>query len=310
MNTNNDMPRMLETAQTDSLSGKVTWSAEKSLWYLGNLCIALVGGILTFSLVNFSVFATLTVITLCLGHSLGTHRRLVHNSYQCPLWLEYIFVHLGILIGMAGPLGTLEQHDLRDWAQRKPECHPYLRHGKGFLHDGWWQLNCELRLDHPPKFKAEARVANDPLYQFMERYWMLMQLPWAIGLYLMGGLDWVIWGVCARVSVSLTGHWLIGHFAHNHGPKDWWVEGAAVQGHNIPFTGLITMGECWHNNHHAFPGSAKLGLFPGQSDPGWWVLVGLRKLGLVWDVITPEKLPARTEVKAIGHRHKRPAGIR
>lgn len=52
----------------------------------------------------------------------------------------------------------------------------------------------------------------------------------------------------------------------------------------MPWAGLVTFGEAWHDNHHAFPRSAKLGLLPGQPDPGWWVLRALERAGLVWDV--------------------------
>jgi stearoyl-CoA desaturase (delta-9 desaturase) len=75
------------------------------------------------------------------------------------------------------------------------------------------------------------------------------------------------------------------------------VSGAAVQGRNIRFTSLLTMGESWHNNHHAFPGSARLGLFAGEWDPGWWVLMVLRRLGLVWSVRLPAAMPARAELQ-------------
>jgi len=64
------------------------------------------------------------------------HRRLIHRSYDCPLWLERLFVYLGTLVGMAGPYGMIRQHDIRDWAQRKPRCHPYLAHRSGLLRDG------------------------------------------------------------------------------------------------------------------------------------------------------------------------------
>lgn len=125
---------------------------------------------------------------------------------------------------------------------------------------------------------------------------MLQQLPWAILFFAIGGWGWVCWGIASRVSVSIIGHWLIGYFAHNQGHRDWHVEGAAVQGHNIKWTALLTMGECWHNNHHAFPASAKLGLEQGQWDPGWWTLIALKKLGLVKDLVTPEKIQARDEL--------------
>ena len=100
-----------------------------------------------------------------------------------------------------------------------------------------------------------------------------------------------------RVAVCVTGHWLVGYFAHNGGVKHWQVEGAAVQGHNIPYLGLITMGECWHNNHHAFPGSAKLELHTYENDPGWWILCALQKIGLIWDIKLPINLPERPELR-------------
>lgn len=73
----------------------------------------------------------------------------------------------------------------------------------------------------------------------------------------------------------------------------WQVLGAGVQGHDVPIAALVSMGESWHNNHHAFPGSAKHGLHPAQPDPGWWLLLVLQRMGLVWDVNTPETLPVR-----------------
>jgi stearoyl-CoA desaturase (delta-9 desaturase) len=63
----------------------------------------------------------------------------------------------------------------------------------------------------------------------------------------------VIWGICLRVTVSVTGHWLVGHFAHRESGQSWIVEGAAAQGYDVAIAGLISMGESWHNNHHAFP---------------------------------------------------------
>lgn len=128
---------------------------------------------------------------------------------------------------------------------------------------------------------------------------MLQQLPWAVALFYVGGISWLIWGISARIAASITGHWLIGHFAHNAGDREWHVDGAAVQGHNIRFAGLITMGESWHNNHHAFPGSAMLGIYKNQADPGWWVLNRLMNLRLVWDVKLPKDLSYRPELRTL-----------
>ena len=206
-------------------------------------------------------------------------------------------------MGLAGPIGILRQHELRDYAQRLPSCHDYLKHGRSAWVDAWWQLNCELVLLRPPIIRIEPRISEDRFYRFLERTWMAQQLPLAVLLYAAGGWGFVWWAVCARVTAGVFGHWLIGHLAHNNGAIHREVRGAAVQGRNVRFTSLLTMGECWHNNHHAFPGSARLGLAPHEWDPGWWALLGLRRLGLVTKLRLPSDLPYRpelTEVKLVG----------
>lgn len=128
---------------------------------------------------------------------------------------------------------------------------------------------------------------------------MLQQIPLAGLLFALGGWGWVFWGICGRVTISIFGHWFIGYFAHNRGHRDWHVQGAAVQGHNVSWAGLITFGECWHNNHHAYPGSARIGLYAGQADPGWWVLKGLEQFGWVQDLAVPDDLPPRPELQSV-----------
>jgi stearoyl-CoA desaturase (delta-9 desaturase) len=290
--------RVHATDASAVLIGEVHYAPLKSLWFTAMTAGALVGGVLTFTWSAFIVFLATTGTVLLLGHSLGSHRKLIHDSYQCPKWLEYLLVWFGVQVGLAGPLGLLRQHELRDYAQRLPNCHDYLRHGRSFWLDAWWQLHCELRLAHPPALHIEPRIANDRFYRFLERTWMAQQIPVALVLYVLGGWGFVFWGVCARVTAGVLGHWLIGWFAHNRGAMHYEVRNAAVQGRNIRFTSLLTMGESWHNNHHAFPGSARLGLFAGEWDPGWWMLMVLRALGLVWSIRLPAALPPRAELLA------------
>ena len=275
-------------ANLDSVcNGAVRYAPSKSLWFFGMLAGGLVGGASTFTWGAFDLFLVSTAVVLLFGHSLGSHRRLVHGSFECPKWLEYLLVYLGVQVGLAGPIGLLRQHELRDYAQRLPTCHDYLRHGRSAWVDAWWQLNCQLTLLRPPEIRIEPRIGEDRFYRFLERTWMAQQLPFALLCYAVGGWGFVWWGVCARVTAGVFGHWIIGYFAHNHGMMRREVRGAAVQGRNVRFASLLTMGECWHNNHHAFPGSARLGLAPGEWDPGWWVLLGLRRLGLVWAIRLP-----------------------
>ena len=279
--------------------GEVSVDPIKLCWVGGMFAAGTIGSAMTISAGAVTLFVVSTLVTLCLGHSLGMHRRLIHRSYRCPRWLEYLFVHFGTLVGLAGPLGMLKTHDTRDWAQRQPGCHAYFSHASPWYKDVLWQLFCRIRLEQPPELTIEPDIASDPVYVAMEKTWMLQQLPWVLLFYWFGGWSWLCWGIASRVSVSIFGHWLIGYFAHQHGSGSWHVEGAAVQGRNVRWCALLTMGESWHNNHHAFPGSAKLGLEPGQWDPGWWVLRLLERFGLVTDIVLPEALPPRTELKRV-----------
>jgi stearoyl-CoA desaturase (delta-9 desaturase) len=291
--------RVITGQQANARNGQVLISPLKLLWVGGLFSVAIIGGWLTFSWGAVIVFIVSTTISLCLGHSLGMHRRLIHKSYECPKWMEYLFVHLGVIVGLAGPFGMIRTHDTRDWAQRQEHCHSYFGHQQPMLVDFYWQLFCDIKLKNPPKIQIEPEVANDKVYQLMEKTWMLQQLPIAMLLFMLGGVSWVIWGVFVRVSVSIFGHWLIGYHAHNDGHRDWHVDGACVQGHNVRFAAILTMGESYHNNHHAFPGSANLALHDGQIDLGWNVLKLLSRFGLVWNIVLPESLPERSELKRI-----------
>lgn len=267
-----------------AVEGRVVWSPAKSLWNLSMLGAALIFGPLTFSLSALLLFMVSTYVSLLLGHSVGMHRRLIHRSYECHKWLERTLVYIGVLVGVAGPFGILRVHDARDWAQRQSQCHDFFAHRRFVLVDLFWQLHCKFEYAHPPRLVVEPEFALDPWYRFLNRTWMLHQVPVGFALFFFGGWAWVVWGVAARVSLSAIGHWSITYFCHNPGPGNWRVATAGVQASNLPGLGLLTYGECWHNNHHAFPESARIGIESGQTDPGWWLLKQLAKTGWVWNL--------------------------
>jgi len=284
-----DVNTLVETPGCSPTMGLVRWDPVHSLWNGGMLAASLIFAPALFTWRAFVVFMALTGATLLLGHSVGFHRRLIHRSFDCPLWLERGLVWAGTAVGMSGPFWMIRAHDLRDWAQRQADCHDYLAHRRSLLVDGWWQLHCRLELAHPPTFTL-GRAGDDRFYRFLEATWMAQQLPIALILFMSGGWSWVVWGVCVRISASVTGHWFVGHLAHRTGPQNWLVNDAGVQAHDVPWAAIPTMGEAWHNNHHAFPGSARIGLYPGQSDWGYAFILLLKRLGLAWSIALPEHL--------------------
>jgi sn-1 stearoyl-lipid 9-desaturase len=97
-------------------------------------------------------------------------------------------------------------------------------------------------------------------------------------------------------------HWLVGYLCHTRGPQNWLVDDGAVQAHNVPWAAIPSMGESWHNNHHAFPASARHGLYPGERDIGFGFLQLLERLGCVWHIQTPDVLPPRNGITAVRQR--------
>lgn len=287
--------RINERKGADAGDGKLAWSPAKSLWFTVHLIVWVSIGFTYFSLGAFLSYLGLSILILCGGHSLGMHRKLIHDSFDCPLWLARFGAYLGTLVGLGGPFTMMRAHDLRDWAQRQTTCHPFFSQHNSIARDWWLQTHLKLKLKAGPDLIFPEKLTGDPFMIFLQRTVWLQQIPLALALYYFGDWGWVAWGVSGRIVISITGHWLIGWFAHNHGPRSFNVPTHGVQGHNVPgpasLFGFITFGECWHNNHHAFPESAKLGLHENEFDPGWWILRGLEKIGLVRNLVTPADIP-------------------
>jgi sn-1 stearoyl-lipid 9-desaturase len=283
----------------NAAEGRVAWNPVKSLWNGAMIGCTIVFAPMTATPGAVALFLVSTYLSLLLGHSVGMHRRLIHRSYECSKWLERTLVYIGVLVGVAGPFGILRVHDERDWAQRQPQCHDFFAHRRAMLVDLFWQLHCRFQFAQPLQFRVEPEFRDDFWYRFLQRTWMLQQVPIAVLCYYFGGWSWVVWGVVARVSVSAIGHWSITYWCHNPGPGDWRVKDACVQASNLPGLGWLTYGECWHNNHHAFPESARIGLLPGQTDPAAWIIERFATLGWVWQVGSPRPLEQREDLISI-----------
>lgn len=285
---------LIDTPGADPGSGKVLWDPLHSSWN-GGMLLASIALVPFFTNVSAVVVGLiLTGAMVLLGHSVGFHRLLIHGSFETTPLLRKLLIWCGVVAGMSGPVWIVRTHDLRDWAQRQSSCHDYLAHRRSMLKDAWWQLHCLLKLDSPPQYDL-TRLENSRFIVWLERTWMLQQLPVAALLYWAGGWQFVVWGVFVRVTVTVHGHWFVGYLAHNCGPQSWQVRGAGVQAHDVPWAAIPTMGEAWHNNHHAYPGSARIGLHPGQSDWGYIFIQILQRLGLAWNICLPEHMPGRAD---------------
>ena len=288
----------IDGQNADSLNGRVVIDYPKALWNFSFLIFTITLAPFYFSWDAFFVFVVTTYFSLLIGHSAGMHRMMIHRTFSVPKWLERLLIYIGVLVGMSGPYGIIRIHDMRDWAQRQNKCHDFFSHKRSYLKDVYWQLSPKFVFKSPPKVTIEAEFWNDAFYQFLEKTWRWHQLVLGLVLFWLGGIELVVWGVFARVSVSVLGHWTITYFCHNPGPGKWHVKGAAVQASNLPGLGILTYGECWHNNHHAFPESAKIGLEKGQSDPAYWFIHLLTKVRLARNIGEPRPPLSREDLQS------------
>jgi fatty-acid desaturase len=294
----------IDGSGADPCAGDVRIDWPKALWNTGMIA-GTIAALAVASWQSVLLFLVLTYATLLIGHSVGMHRMMIHRTFKARQWLARTLIYLGTLVGVSGPSGIIRIHDTRDWAQREPICHDFFAHRAGFWQDLAWNLFFRFAFTHPPRITVEAGIADDPFYRFLDATWRWQQLPLAALLYATGGWPFVLWGICARVFVSTAGHWSVTYFCHNpkyfKRPGRWIVRDAGIQASNLPGLGLLTYGECWHNNHHAFPESARIGLEPGQVDPGWWMIAALERLGLVYDVRRPRSEDARGDLLERDH---------
>jgi fatty-acid desaturase len=286
----------VDGSQASACDGRPVLDVPKAAWNGATLVAALVLGPIFFSWSALALFLSLTYVSLLVGHSVGMHRMMIHRTFSCSKPVERALIYTGVLVGLSGPFGIIRIHDTRDWAQRQPKCHDFFAHRRSLPQDLLWNLAYRFQFERPPRLVIESNLADDPWYRFMERTWRFHQIPLAVCLYLVGGWPWVVWGVATRIIVSTAGHWTVTYFCHNPGAGRWRVAGACVQAANLPSLGLLTYGECWHNNHHAFPESARIGLEPGQPDPGWWLISLMEKLGLARNVGAPRREESREDL--------------
>lgn len=265
--------------------GRVRFDAGKTIWLWGMAIPGLAAGIPLATPATLAVSLALTFVTLCVGHSVGLHRGIIHRTYQAKPAVRGALAYLFVLSGLGGPLAWARLHAVRDLWQNRADCPPYFAYRHSAARDFVWNLH--LRFE-PADDRADARlppdVLRDPWLRFLERSWPLHVLALALALLAVLGPGGVAVCVCARTAASITGHWFVGYAAHAWGERPFAIPGAAETGTNLWLLGVLSFGEGFHNNHHALPRSARMGMRAHEIDLGWLVIRALEALHLVHGV--------------------------
>jgi stearoyl-CoA desaturase (delta-9 desaturase) len=183
-------------------------------------------------------------------------------------------------------------------------------HGLWYAHMGW--LFDRAGQADPARYARDLH--ENPVMRRIDRLfpvWLLagLAIPFGLG-YLIdgtlgGALAAALWGGPVRIFLLHHVTWSINSVCHFFGTRRFAVDDHST---NVFWLALLSMGESWHHNHHAFPRSARHGLKWWEVDVTGYVIRAMRAVGLAWNVveITPERqrekqagaAPARERVAA------------
>ncbi len=244
-----------------------------------------------------------------LGITVGYHRLFTHRSFRTTRTVRALLAVFGSM-AVEGPL--------LDWVATHRKHHQFSDHagdphsphtddapgwrgalrGLGHAHMGWMMRG----KDKPnPRRYAKDLLADRDLC-FISRTFPLwavvgLALPFALGLALtgtiVGGLTALLWGGAVRIFLLHHVTFSINSLCHFFGRRPFHTDDHS---RNLAWLAPLAFGEAWHNNHHAFPTSARHGLSRWQVDPGAWLISALERSRLAWGVIriAPERQRAKT----------------
>ena len=252
---------------------------------------------------DLGILAGMYLVT-ALGVTIGFHRLLTHRAFQTHKPVQYA-------LAVAGSMSV--QGPVIDWVadHRKHHAHtdtdgdphsPHVGHGSGLA--GLWHAHVGWLFDsngQADRRKYAPDLMDDAGMKRISRnfHWLVLLsllIPFAAGLLLtgslVGGLTGLLWGGLVRVFFVHHVTWSINSICHYHGARRFETDDEST---NVWWLSVLSLGESWHHNHHAFPRSAVHGLRKWELDPSGLVITAMQKLGLAWNVVRigPERQEQR-----------------
>ena len=278
---------METTASFDSAHGKFNWN---TIFFVVLFHLLAIAALFTFSWQNLVAALVLWWVSGSLGIGLGYHRLLTHRGFKVPKWLEYTLATFGTLAMQSGPLTWVTTHRVHH-AFTETDKDPHSpRNGTYWAHMGWI-FRGKAQNQSPADMKRYCPdMVNDRYHQWLDKYYYIPITVTAIMLFAIGGWSMILWGVFFRVAVGWHATWLVNSATHLWGTRRFETRDDS---RNNALIAAVSFGEGWHNNHHAYPRSAKHGLRWFEVDLNWIQIWTLSKLGLAKDVYAYELEPAK-----------------
>ncbi|XP_048431156.1 palmitoyl-monogalactosyldiacylglycerol delta-7 desaturase, chloroplastic-like [Pyrus x bretschneideri] len=228
-----------------------------------------------------------------LGVTLSFHRNLSHKSFRLPKWLEYLFAYVAVLSLQGSPIEWVSSHrHHHQFTDTPKDVHSPIQ-GFWFSHIGWI-IDSGSRFGKYGGLKNVQDLKRQAFYRFLHHTYVIhsVVLPGSL-LYAFGGLPFLVWGLGVRIVTVLHVTLLVNSAGHMWGKQ---VYNTGDLSRNNWWLAMVTLGEGWHNNHHAFDYSARQGLEWWQIDLTWYVIKVLQAVGWATDVKTPTESQKQRKV--------------
>jgi stearoyl-CoA desaturase (delta-9 desaturase) len=256
------------------------------------------------------VVLVVTYLLTGVGITVGFHRLLTHRSFKTSAPMRAVLAALGSA-AVEGPViewvaNHRKHHQFSD--QPGDPHSPHVDHGHGWrgafaglfhAHVGWIFKGADMASEE----RYAQDLLRDPVIRFIDRtfpFWVIVGIAFPFGLgvaltgSIVGGLTGLLWGGAVRLFLLHHATFSINSLCHFFGSRRF---ATGDQSRNLFWLALPTLGEAWHNNHHAFPTSARHGLRWWQLDPSAWLIFALARTGLAWDLV--RVAPEREQAKAV-----------
>ena len=250
-------------------------------FFMAAFHIGALAAVFVFSWNVFLLALVLWWVTGSLGIGMGYHRLLTHRSYKTPKWVEYFLTVCATLALEGGPIFWVATHRMHHQNTDK-EGDPHSPHDGGFWsHMGWILTGRTMHNNSADLLPYVPDLRKDKFHVWISRWhWLPITALGAI-LVVAGGWQSLLWGVFFRTVIGLHSTWLVNSATHMWGTRRFPTGDTS---RNSFWVALLTFGEGWHNNHHAYPQAARHGLAWYELDLNWYGISVLRRLGLAWDV--------------------------
>lgn len=255
-----------------------------------------IGALFTFSWLNLGVAAFVWWVAGSLGIGIGYHRLLTHRGFKAPKWLEYTLSVFGTLALQSGPLSWVSTHRIHH-AFTDQENDPHSpRHGTYWSHIGWIFRGTSQNQTEETMRRYCPDMIDDKFHRVLNRVYWVPVIALAAGLFAIGGIGMVFWGIFLRTVIGWHFTWLVNSATHLWGSRRFETRDDS---RNNGLVAALTWGEGWHNNHHAHPRSARHGLAWYEIDINWIEIRLLEMVGLAKDVYAfdQKKHEERKQVK-------------